>query len=211
MRTFRQCGNRQPRSTIQPVRMGTQPICRRGQPGSWSRVSFKLPTQEIEQVPGVASLKVAPDRGRIIIVNFELAGSSVPPEMCKPGRPCVVLQNNKLGRAGLVTVVPLSMTEPKRLMPYHHLMDHRSFRDLPRGWGNAGLARWAKCDYVATVSLYRCVDPHYRSALRARHYVRVMAVEADITAIERCVLWALGIQPARHVRVAGADKGAEEG
>ena len=54
-----------------------------------------------------------PDRGRIIIVNFEMGGSAVPPEMCKPNRPCVVLQNNKLDRGGLVTVVPLSGNPPK--------------------------------------------------------------------------------------------------
>jgi uncharacterized protein YifN (PemK superfamily) len=151
----------------------------------------------------VASLKGSPDRGRIIIVNFELGGSAVPPEMRKPGRPCIVVQNNKLARGRLVTVVPLSMTPPDRPMPYHHLMDHRSFQGFPPGWGNSGDPRWAKCDYVTTVSLDRCLDPHWKPAYQPRQYVKVKAIQADVMAIECCVLWALGIQPEKHVTPAG--------
>ena len=147
----------------------------------------------------MAGLASVPDRGRIVIVNFELGGRSVPPEMCKPGRPCIVVQNNKLARGRLVTIVPLSMTEPERPMPYHHLMDHRSFRDMPSSWGNQGARRWAKADYVTTVSLDRCLDPHYREHFQPRRYVKVKVVQVDIEAIERCILWALGIQAANHV------------
>ena len=136
-----------------------------------------------------------PDRGRIIIVNFELSGSGVPPEMRKTGRPCVVLQNNKLARGRLVTVIPLSTTEPQRAMPYHHLMDHRSFRDWPMDWDGQGVPRWAKCDYVTTVSLDRCTDPYRKPAYGARRYVKCRAISADVVAIEKCVLWALGITP----------------
>ena len=76
----------------------------------------------------------APDRGRIIIVNFELGGSAVPPEMAKSGRPCVVLQNNKIARGKLVTVVPLSSQAPDFIANWHHKMDHRSFIGMPERW-----------------------------------------------------------------------------
>ena len=147
----------------------------------------------------MTSLHTVPDRGRIVIVNFELGGRAVPPEMAKSGRPCVVLQNNKLNRGPLLTVVPLSMTPPEPAMPYHHVMDHRSFRDLPLVYGGQGEPRWAKCDYITTVSLDRCIDPHYKPPYDARRYVKVKIIQADMLAIERCALWALGIQPANHV------------
>jgi uncharacterized protein YifN (PemK superfamily) len=136
----------------------------------------------------------APGRGRIIIVNFEMSGSGVPPEMRKAGRPCVVVQNNKLKRGRLVTIVPLSTGAPNRAFPCHHEMDHRSFRDWPVCDQERGRARWAKCDFLTTVSLDRCKDPSYRQAQR-RRYVKVKVIKSDMEAIDRCVLWALGINP----------------
>lgn len=134
-----------------------------------------------------------PNRGRILIVNFELKGNSVPPEINKSGRPCVVVHNNGLRRGRLVTVVPLSTTPPHRVMPYHHEMDHRSFRDWPIE-GRTDGPRWAKCDYITTVSLTRCKDPSYRRAYEKRRHVKVRAIKADMEAIDQCVLWALGIK-----------------
>jgi uncharacterized protein YifN (PemK superfamily) len=57
-------------------------------------------------------MPIAPDRGRIIIVNFEMGGAAIGQEMRKARRPCLVIQNNKLRRGRLVTVVPLSGKEP---------------------------------------------------------------------------------------------------
>jgi uncharacterized protein YifN (PemK superfamily) len=143
----------------------------------------------------VSHLMGVPDRGRIIIVNFDLGGSGIHPEMRKSGRPCLVVQNNKLQRGPLVTVIPLSTTEPDRAMPYHHKMDHRSFRDWPMDWDGQGTPRWAKCDYITTVSLERCTDPYRRLPHQSRKYVKVKAIRADIEAVESAVLWALGIAP----------------
>ena len=143
-----------------------------------------------------------PDRGRIIVVNFELGGGAhIPPEMKKSHRPCIVIQNNKLARGRLVTVVPLSTTAPAIRMPYHHLMDHRSFRELPTCYGEKDMPRWAKCDYVISVSLDRCVDPSHRNPYQSRKYVKVKIILADLTAIEKAVLWGLGIDPRNHVTV----------
>lgn len=145
--------------------------------------------------PGLA---IAPDRGRIIIVNFEMAGSGIPPEMRKSGRPCLVVQNNKMRRGRLVTVVPLSGKEPTSSEPFHHKMDHRSFQTMPNVYGGQGKPRWAKCDYISTVSLDRCLDPYSRPAFSPRKYVKVKAIKADMDAVENCILWALGINPKKE-------------
>jgi uncharacterized protein YifN (PemK superfamily) len=146
----------------------------------------------------VGCLNQVPDRGRIIVVNFEMGGGAIPPEMAKARRLCVVLQNNKSRRGNLVTVIPLSKTKPEPEMPYHHVMDHRSFRDLPISFGQ-GVMRWAKCDYIASVSLSRCVDPSHKENFSGRRHVKVKAIAADMIAIEKCVLWGLGIDPNRHI------------
>jgi uncharacterized protein YifN (PemK superfamily) len=139
-----------------------------------------------------------PDRGRILIVNFELGGVPALPEMDGTQRPCVVVQNNVLDRPGLVTVVPISMTPP---LPgpgkQHHLLSHLSFRDWPLDWDGQGAERWAKCDYVATLGLKRCSDPYRRLQADRRRYIKVKITKSDLEAIERCVFFALGIDPQR--------------
>lgn len=145
---------------------------------------------ELRKRPGMPQV---PDRGRVVIVNFEMGGRAVGKEFGKPGRPCVVLQNNKLRRGPLVTVVPLSCQEPDPRMPYHHLLDHRSFAVMPAAYGPSDRPRWAKCDHLYTVSLERCLDPYRKRRDGPRQYVKVKVIKADIDAIERCVLWALGV------------------
>jgi uncharacterized protein YifN (PemK superfamily) len=140
------------------------------------------------------ALSKVPERGRIILVDFEMKANAVGQEMCKPGRPCIVLQNDALDRGRLVTVVPLSTTPPPEpIQPCHHLMDHRSFREWPRSWGEQGEPRWAKCDCIYTVSLDRCLNPHYKPKYTDRRYLKIRAIKSDIDAVERAVLWALGV------------------
>jgi len=136
-----------------------------------------------------------PGRGRIIIVDFEMGGAAIPPEMNKSGRPCLVVQNNKLYRGRLVTVVCLSATPPKVVMPYHYQMSAASFADYPEKNDGEGPPRWAKCDYITTVSLDRCLNPHYREPYQARTYVSVRATKEDVAEVEERVLWALGFLP----------------
>lgn len=144
-------------------------------------------------------MRVVPDRGRIVIVNFERGGRQQPPEMDGTMRPCVVVQNNSLKRGRLITVVPLSTTEPHFPGKQHHLLDHRSFRGWPMDWGGQGTPRWAKCDYIATVCLDRCTDPYSRNQYDDRRYTKVTIIKADLLAIERCILWAMGITPTLHI------------
>ena len=134
------------------------------------------------------SMNYAPPRGRIIMVDFQLRvkGGGLPPEMRKERRPCVIVSRNDLKRGRLVTVVPLSTTEPDRVREYHHKMDHRSFVDFPASMG-AARTRWAKCDYLDTVSLDRCKDPGDTDAQGNRRYKKPRAIEADMRAIEACI------------------------
>ena len=37
-----------------------------------------------------------PDRGRIVIVDFELGGGAIDDEMRKPRRPCIVVRRNRI-------------------------------------------------------------------------------------------------------------------
>lgn len=133
-----------------------------------------------------------PDRGRIIIVNFEIAGTATPPEMNGTGRPCLVVQNNKLHRGRLVTVIPLSTTAPDPPGKQHHLMSHLSFREMPFSW-EPGTPRWAKCDYVSTVALSRCKDPYSKPDHQPRKYVKVKVIKADMDAVDKCLRWALSL------------------
>lgn len=145
-------------------------------------------------------MKFVPSRGRVVVVDFELGGKQDPPEMDRTMRPCVVVQNNAMERGRLITVVPLSTTAPHMPGRQHHLMDHRSFREWPLNWGGQGTPRWAKCDYIATISLERCVDPYTRDPYGNRKYRKVKIIAADLLAIEKCILWAMGIAPTLHIQ-----------
>jgi mRNA interferase MazF len=153
-------------------------------------------------------MRETPGRGRIIVVNFEKSGTATPPEMVGTQRPCVVIQNNSLQRSALVTVVPLSTTEPHRPGKQHHQMSHLSFRGWPMDWDGQGAPRWAKCDYLTTVSLSRCTDPYTKEQFGARRYIKVKVTKMDMEAVERCILWTLGIDPGSHVET-GAQVGVE--
>lgn len=105
----------------------------------------------------------------------------VAPEMVKR-RPVVVLARNRRNRQ-LVTVVPLSTTEPNPLEPYHHLLAQSP---LPNAHG---VSCWAKCDMVATVALAR-LD---RCKAGRGQYVVPALPATDLTAIRAGVAIALGV------------------
>lgn len=66
-------------------------------------------------------------------------------------RPVVVISPRLKNRSDLVTVVPLSATQPKFIMPYHYelLLEH----PLPDRW--SANPCWAICDHAMTVSFDR--------------------------------------------------------
>lgn len=124
------------------------------------------------------SLKFQPKERSVIICDFR---GYETPEMIKK-RPVVVIAKHR-HNSQLVTVVPLSTTEPSIYTDYHHKMDRNPLPDKPH------IECWAKCDMVATVSLAR-LDRY-----KPRHGERcVPLVElADYHAIKKAVANALGL------------------
>lgn len=90
-------------------------------------------------------LKFQPKGKAVVMCDFR---GFVEPEMVKT-RPVVVLKQHKRNK-NLVTVVPLSTTEPTYLEDFHYELDRSPLPSAP-----AGTRVWAKCDMIYTVSLER--------------------------------------------------------
>ncbi len=104
----------------------------------------------------------------------------IEPEMVKR-REVVVIAKHRHNSL-LVTIVPLSTTEPTRTESYHHKLS----KD-PRPNGDPTNTIWAKCDMIYTVCLSR-LDTHYTRTRRGkREQVRVMLDNNDFAAIRHCV------------------------
>lgn len=129
------------------------------------------------------ALKFQPRAGQVVRCDFR---GMIEPEMVKL-RDVVVLMPHKQNRK-LVSVIPLSTTQPAPVQPYHHLLS----KD-PRPDGTAMRSVWAKCDMVYTVSTER-LEMHYtRSRRGGRESVKVVLPPADFDAIRKCVAIALGL------------------
>lgn len=90
-----------------------------------------------------------PPPGCIVMVDYSTGGFKEP-EMTKR-RLAVILTPKIKARPHLCTVVPLSLTEPKKIMPYHQQIDIPF--ELPKRWGSA--ERWVKGDMVNAVGFHR--------------------------------------------------------
>lgn len=105
----------------------------------------------------------------------------IEPEMVKK-RPVVVIARSRTN-SKLVTVVPLSTTEPDEMAAHHY--------QLPRNPvpASKGKKCWAKCDMVATLSIMR-MDRLKDGWDRVVPEVS----NADLQAIRLCVVDALQLQ-----------------
>lgn len=121
-----------------------------------------------------------PKEASVLICDFQ---GFVAPEMVKT-RPVVVLRSHA-HNSQLVTVVPLSTTEPA-VLEKHHVQ-------LPCYAPGPNTVCWAKCDMVYTVSLSR-LD---RYKVKDRHQGRVYKVftmsPEDFAAVKQAVAIALGL------------------
>lgn len=124
------------------------------------------------------------------VVMCDFVGFIVP-EMIKV-RPVVVLARHKHNRQ-LVTVVPLSTTEPNQLADHHHELSVNPLPDKPH------VSCWAKCDMVATVALAR-LD---RYKLGPRQFVVPEVSFADFAAIRAGVAAALQLTDNQGVPARG--------
>ena len=89
-----------------------------------------------------------PSPGEIVVCRYD--DQVIEPEMRKT-RPAVVVGPRLRGRGRLVTVVPLSTTEPDSVQDYHCRIALP--RPLPKPFETPVM--WAKCDLVSSVSLDR--------------------------------------------------------
>lgn len=124
------------------------------------------------------ALSFQPKVGGVVMCHFD---GFVEPEMVKK-RPVVVIARNR-GNNNLVTIVPLSTTEPEVMETHHY--------QLPKNPVPAqrGKKCWAKCDMVATVSIER-MDRLKDGWNRVVPEVTA----ADLNAIRLCVVSALQLQ-----------------
>ena len=128
-----------------------------------------------------------PDRGTIVTVDFNEGFKN--PEMAKK-RLVVVLTPKIRARPRLMTVVPLSMTPPDPVMPYHKPIQIPF--DLPASWGN--YERWIKGDMVNAVGFHR-VDFLTLGKDRTGQKIYQKKVLPDdlMKIVQRCVLHGMGM------------------
>lgn len=127
-------------------------------------------------------LTYQPPAGVVVYCDFS---GFVQPEMVKT-RPVVVLARNKKNNK-LVTVVPISSTEPDTLQAYHHELLPNPIPDKP------GVRSWAKCDMLTTVFIARLDRVKQKLPNGKRTYLTPAISRSDFQAIQQCVVNALNL------------------
>jgi len=129
------------------------------------------------------SIKFQPRVGSVIRCDFV---GMIPPEMVKM-RDVVVIARHP-HNSKLVTVVPLSVSRPLVVEPFHYELSHD-----PRPGGDSMRSIWVKADMIYTVSTDR-LELHYLATRRGgRQVVQVKLPDSDMAIIMRCVASALGL------------------
>jgi len=124
-------------------------------------------------------LSFHPHPGHILICDF--SGFKAP-EIVKR-RPVIVVSSKLPYRAGLATVVPISLTPPLREVEYAVKLS-RNYHPKEE----IDLPCWAKCDLLANVSLER-LD---RFKVDRRKYIAPKATVEDLQRVRAGVIAALG-------------------
>lgn len=125
-----------------------------------------------------------PKPGMVLICDFSTGFR--PPEMVKR-RPVVVVSKT---RQQLVTVVPLSTTEPSPIEGWHHELRDASLPICLRG-----KRHWAKCDVLASVALWRLdrVRGPRHPTTGKRTYISYQIRPEDLVAIQKAMLHVFGL------------------
>ena len=116
------------------------------------------------------SLRFQPKAKSVVVCDFH---GYIVPEMIKK-RPVVVLAHNRRN-SKLVTIVPLSTTQPTFVEEHHCKLSKNPLPGEPEDE-----VVWAKCDMIATVSLERL--DRYR--VSRRQYVIPVVSDDDFKAIK---------------------------
>lgn len=126
-------------------------------------------------------LKFQPPVKSVLMCDFR---GLVVPEIVKV-RPVIVVARNKYNNQ-LVTVVPISTTEPNLLRECHHKL---ALNPIP---GNEHIACWAKCDMVMTVSLAR-LDRIKTKTWEGRSYIVPQLAMEEFERVKLAVLHGIGM------------------
>jgi uncharacterized protein YifN (PemK superfamily) len=128
-----------------------------------------------------------PPQGSIVTVDYD-KGFKVP-EMVKR-RLAVVLSPNIRARVNLITVVPLSLTPPEPILPFHKQIDIPF--ELPKHWSKGN--RWIKGDMINAVGFHRvdllCLGKDRQGK---RIYQLEVLPEAMFNDVKICVLHGMGL------------------
>jgi len=115
-------------------------------------------------------------------------GGFKPPEMVKR-RPVLAVSPRLRHRTKLLTVVPLSTTEPQRVCDYHCRITIR--QPLPNF---PAMEMWVKADMLATVSFERLdLFRTDRDQYGKRKYIRPKISGDDFARVLDCIRVALGL------------------
>lgn len=133
------------------------------------------------------SINFYPKIGTIAVCDYNTGFQ--PPEMVKR-RPVIIVSPRLRSRSRLCTVVPLSTTPPKPLMPYHY----RLMMGTPLPEPYHSVAHWVKADMIATISFDRLSLPFKGKDANGRkiHENRTIK-ESELVEIRKCILCALGM------------------
>ena len=132
------------------------------------------------------SLQYHPEIGTIVICDFH---GFVEPEMVKR-RPAIIVSPRLRNRNRLCTIVPLSTSEPKPIMPYHYKLKLDQALPVPYN----SLFHWVKGDMFATVSFDRLSLPFAgKDATGKRQYVIKVIEAIDLRNIRECMLHAMDL------------------
>ena len=131
------------------------------------------------------SLTFHPEPGTILVCDFSGLRE---PEMVKR-RPVVVISPRLKRRDGLLTVAPLSTTEPKHIMDYHSRIDLNP--TLPEPYDAPVM--WVKGDMIYNVCFDRLeLLRTKRDHTGKRKYLQCQLDEPTIREIKKAVLFGLG-------------------
>lgn len=133
------------------------------------------------------SIRDHPPQGCLVTVDY--SDGFRPPEMVKR-RLAVVLSPKIRSRPKLLTVVPLSLTAPDPIMPYHARLDVPFA--LPSGWGDE--IRWIKGDMINAVGFHRVDLLRLGKGPDGKRHYQMAALPPDLFKIvRRCALHGLGL------------------
>lgn len=132
-------------------------------------------------------LQYHPKQGALVLVKFDKAFKE--PEMVKP-RPCVVISREMKGRPDLLTVVPLSTTPPRPVMPWH--AEIALDLELPERWSSGSC--WVKGDMIYAIGFHRADLFRLGKATNGRRTYQTAALSAEkMRKVQRCVLEGIGL------------------